>query len=61
MNTIKWKLDILKKRNWQKIYNPFSWIKGVKLVELKLFNIIEDSDRPELTHNFYLNNGSLKL
>ena len=45
----------------QKIYNPFSWIKGVKLVELKLFNIIEDSDRLELRHNFYLNNGSLKL
>ena len=62
MNIIKWKLNILKKREIdKKIDNPFSWIKGAELVELKLFNTIEDPDRPELTRNFYLNNGTIKL
>ena len=62
MNTIKRKLNILKKRKIKKKLDSFfNWIKGAELVELKLFNIIEDSDRLELRHNFYLNNGSLKL
>ena len=49
MNTIKRKLNILKKRKIdKKIDNFFSWIKGAELVELKSCNIIEDPVRPEL-------------
>ena len=44
MNTIKWKLNILKKRKIdKKIDKLFSWIKDDKLVERKSCNITEDS------------------
>ena len=49
MNTIKQKLNILKKRKIdKKIDNLFSWIKGTELIELKSCNITEDPVRPEL-------------
>ena len=49
MNTIKWKLNILKKRKIdKKIYKLFSYIKGAELVEFKSFNITEDPVWPEL-------------
>ena len=49
MNTIKRKLNILKKRKIdKKIDNLFSWIKGAELVELKSCNTTEDPVRPEL-------------
>ena len=49
MNTIKRKLNILKKRKIdKKIANFFGWIKGAELVELKSCNITEDPVRPEL-------------
>ena len=49
MNTIKRKLNILKKRKIdKKIDNFFSWIKGAELVELKSCNTTEDPVRPEL-------------
>ena len=49
MNTLKRKLNILKKRKFdKKIYSFFSWIKGAELVELKSCNISEDPVRPEL-------------
>jgi hypothetical protein len=49
MNTIKRKLNILKKRKIdKKIDNLFSWIKGTELIELKSCNITEDLVRPEL-------------
>ena len=49
MNTFKRKLNIFKKRKFdKKISNFFIWIKGAKLVELKSCNILEDPVRPEL-------------
>tara|TARA_B110000037_G_scaffold117656_1_gene134924 strand:- start:10 stop:549 length:540 start_codon:yes stop_codon:yes gene_type:complete len=49
MNTIKRKLNIIKKRKIDKKFdNFFSWIKGAELVELKSCNITEDPVRPEL-------------
>jgi hypothetical protein len=49
MNTIKRKLNILKKRKIdKKINNLFSWVKGAELVELKSCNTTEDPVRPEL-------------
>ena len=49
MNTIKWKLNILKKRKIdKKIDKLFSYIKGVELVEFKSCNITEDPVWPEL-------------
>ena len=49
METIKRKLNILKKRKInKKLDNFFGWIKGAKLVELKSCNITEDPVRPEL-------------
>jgi len=49
MNTIKWKLNILKKRKIdKKIDKLFSWIKGAELVEFKSCNITEDPVWPEL-------------
>jgi len=49
MNTIKRKLNILKKRKIDKrLDNFFNWIKGAELVELKLCNTTEDPVRPEL-------------
>ena len=49
MNTIKRKLNILKKRKIdKKIDNLFGWIKGAELVELRSCNIKEDPVRPEL-------------
>ena len=49
MNTIKRKLNILKKRKIdKKLENFFNWIKGAELVELKSCNITEDPVRPEL-------------
>jgi len=49
MNTIKWKLNILKKRKIdKKIDKLFSWIKGAELVEFKSCNITEDPVLPEL-------------
>jgi hypothetical protein len=49
MNTIKWKLNILKKRKIdKKIDKLFSWIKNTELVEFKSCNITEDPVRSEL-------------
>ena len=49
MNTLKRKLNILKKRKVdKKLGSFFNWIKGAKLVELKSCNITEDPVRPEL-------------
>jgi hypothetical protein len=49
MNTIKRRLNILKKRKIdKKIDNLFNWIKGAELVELKSCNITKDPVRPEL-------------
>ena len=49
MNTIKRKLNILKKRKIDKKINYlFNWIKGAELVELKSCNIADDPVRPEL-------------
>ena len=49
MNTIKRKLNILKKRKIdKKLDNFFGWVKGAELVELKSCNITEDPVRPEL-------------
>jgi hypothetical protein len=49
MNTIKRKLNILKKRKIdKKIDYLFNWIKGAELVELKSCNIADDPVRPEL-------------
>ena len=49
MNTIKWKLNILKKEKLiKKIDKLFSWIKGAELVEFKSCNITEDPVWPEL-------------
>ena len=49
MNTIKRKLNILKKRKIdKKIDKLFGWIKSAELVELKSRNMIEDPVRPEL-------------
>ena len=49
MNTIKRKLNILKKRKIdKKLLGFFNWVKGAKLVELKSCNISEDPVRPEL-------------
>ena len=49
MNTIKRKLNILKKRKVdKKLGSFFNWIKGAELVELKSCNITEDPVRPEL-------------
>ena len=49
MNTIKRKLNILKKRKIdKKIDNFFGWIKGAELVELKSCDTKEDPVRPEL-------------
>ena len=49
MNTIKRKLNILKKRKIdKKLDSFFGWIKGAELVELKSCNIEEDPVRPEL-------------
>ena len=49
MNTIKRKLNILKKRKIKKKLDSFfNWIKGAELVELKSCNITEDPVRPEL-------------
>jgi hypothetical protein len=49
MNTIKWKLNILKKRKIdKKIDKLFSWIKGAELVEFKSCNITEDPVLPVL-------------
>ena len=49
MNTIKRKLNILKKRKIdKKLDSFFNWIKGAELVELKTCNIAEDPVRPEL-------------
>ena len=49
MNTIKQKLNILKKRKIdKKLDSFFGWVKGAELVELKSCNITEDPVRPEL-------------
>ncbi|MDA7573537.1 hypothetical protein N8745_04670 [Candidatus Pelagibacter sp.] len=49
INTIKRKIEILKKRQVKKKINSFfEWIKGAELVELKSCNIKEDPVRPEL-------------
>ena len=49
MNTIKRKLNILKKRKIDKKINYlFNWIKSAELVELKSCNIADDPVRPEL-------------
>jgi len=49
MNTIKRKLNILKKRKIDKKINYlFNWIKGAELVELKSCNTADDPVRPEL-------------
>ena len=49
MNTIKRKLNILKKRKIdKKLDSFFGWVKGAELVELKSCNITEDPVRPEL-------------
>ena len=49
MNTIKRKLNILKKRKIdKKLLGFFNWVKGAKLVELKSCNISKDPVRPEL-------------
>ena len=49
MNTLKRKLNILKKRKIdKKLGSFFNWVKGAKLVELKSCNITEDPVRPEL-------------
>jgi hypothetical protein len=49
MNTIKRKLNILKKRKIdKKLLSFFNWVKGAKLVELKSCNISKDPVRPEL-------------
>jgi len=49
MNTLKRKLNILKKRKVdKKLGSFFNWIKGAKLVELKSCSITEDPVRPEL-------------
>ena len=49
MNTIKRRLNILKKRKIDKrIDDFFNWIKGAELIELKSCNITEDPVRPEL-------------
>ena len=49
MNTIKRRLNILKKRKIdKKLDNFFGWVKGAELVELKSCNITEDPVRPEL-------------
>ena len=58
MNTIKWKLNILKKRKIdKKIDKLFSWIKGAELVEFKSCNITEDPVWPELNVIFRTNYG----
>ena len=49
MNTIKRKLNILKKRKIdKKLDSFFGWVKGAELVELKSCSITEDPVRPEL-------------
>ena len=49
MNTLKRKLNILKKRKIdKKLGSFFNWVKGAKLVELKSCNTTEDPVRPEL-------------
>ena len=49
METIKRKLNILKKRKFdKKLDDIFNWIKGAELVELESCNTIEDPVRPEL-------------
>ena len=49
MNTIKRKLNILKKRKIdKKLDSFFGWVKGAELVELNSCNITEDPVRPEL-------------
>ena len=49
MNTLKRKLNILKKRKIdKKLGSFFNWVKGAKLVELKSCSITEDPVRPEL-------------
>ena len=49
METIKRKLNIIKKRKIdKKLNNIFNWIKGAELVELESCNITEDPVRPEL-------------
>ncbi|MDC1132888.1 hypothetical protein OAS64_03250 [Candidatus Pelagibacter sp.] len=49
MNTLKRKLNILKKRKIdKKLGSFFNWVKGAKLVELKSCKITEDPVRPEL-------------
>jgi hypothetical protein len=49
MNTLKRKLNILKKRKVdKKLGSFFNWVKGAKLVELKSCNTTEDPVRPEL-------------
>ncbi|MDC0569649.1 hypothetical protein OAO17_01805 [Candidatus Pelagibacter sp.] len=49
MNTIKRRLNILKKRKIEKkIDNFFGWVKGAELVELKSCNTKDDPVRPEL-------------
>tara|TARA_B110000971_G_C19657815_1_gene340896 strand:- start:207 stop:557 length:351 start_codon:yes stop_codon:yes gene_type:complete len=58
MNTIKRKLNILKKRKIdRKIDNLFRWIKSAELIELKLCNTIEDPVRPELYVVFRISHG----
>ena len=58
MNTIKWKLNILKKRKIdKKIDKLFSWIKGAELVEFKSCNITEDPVWPELNAILRTNYG----
>ena len=58
MNTIKWKLNILKKRKIdKKIDKLFSYIKGVELVEFKSCNITEDPVWPELNAILRTNYG----
>ena len=49
MNTIKRRLNILKKRKIdKKLDSFFGWIKGAELVELKSCNAKDDPVRPEL-------------
>ena len=58
MNTIKWKLNILKKRKIdKKIDKLFSWIKGAELVEFKSCNITEDPVLPVLNVMLRTNYG----